>query len=60
MSVSKKLHLICGACGDSEQLSFKIEQEGHDIDGNLVPAVFITCHNCGELSSLDDHIEEME
>jgi len=58
--MSKKLHLICGACGDSEELSFRIDLEGKDIDGKLLPAVFVTCWNCGELSSLDDHIDEVE
>ena len=56
--MSKKMHIICGMCGCDDELSFRIEPEGHDIDGKLVPAVYINCDNCGTLTTLDDHMPE--
>lgn len=57
----KKLHLICGMCGCSEMLSFKIDPTGGcDNDGNEYPSVDIYCENCSTLTTLDEHIDEVK
>ena len=55
----KDLHIICGKCGSNVMLEFRIDPTGNcDNDGVEYPAVFITCNNCSNLSSLDDTINE--
>lgn len=56
----KKLHLICGICGCAEMLSFRINLKGGcDEAGEEVPAVLISCGNCSTLTSLAEHIKEI-
>ena len=50
------LHIICGKCGCNNMLEFKLCLDGNDKDECVYPAVFITCGNCGTLSSLDDEV----
>ena len=52
------LHLICGNCGCNNMWSYKIDLEGHDVDGKLLPAVFLSCGNCSTLHDLADTAEE--
>jgi len=56
--MSKKLHIICGMCGCADELDFHIDLEGNDVDGKLVPAVYISCDNCCTLTTLDEHMPE--
>jgi len=56
--VMAKLHVICGNCGSNEFLKYEIEPEGHDYDGELRPAVFISCENCTTLHDLSNTVSE--
>jgi hypothetical protein len=38
-------------------LTYRINPTGTDIDGELSPAVFISCGNCATLSDIDESIE---
>lgn len=49
-----RLHLICGNCGCDDMWSYKIAPEGDDLDGILMPAVYIYCGNCATLHNLGD------
>ncbi len=44
-----RLHLICGNCGYNDMWSYRIAPEGTDIDGELFPAVYLSCGNCATL-----------
>ena len=52
------LHMICGKCGCSTMLSFRLNLDGCDVGESIYPAVFISCDNCGTLTSLDEIIED--
>jgi uncharacterized Zn finger protein len=57
--INPPLHIICGKCGNKNELTFKINSTGNcDEDGNEYPAVFISCGNCGTLTGLDEVIDE--
>ncbi|MDO8728378.1 MAG: hypothetical protein Q7K26_00635 [bacterium] len=53
-----KLHLICGNCGCNNMWAYRIDQSGHDIEGQLRPAVFLSCGNCATLHDLADTATE--
>ncbi|MBB4861688.1 hypothetical protein HNP46_000499 [Pseudomonas nitritireducens] len=50
-----RLHLICGNCGCKDMFSHVIDPTGHDIRGELFPAVLISCGNCATLHDLSDN-----
>ncbi len=50
-----RLHVICGNCGCNDMWSFSIEPEGRDVDGELLPAVYLACGKCATLHDLADH-----
>ena len=57
--INPPLHIICGKCGNKNELTFKIDHKGNeDEDGNEYPAVYISCGNCGTLTGLDEVIDE--
>lgn len=57
--INPPLHIICGKCGNKNELTFKIDLKGNeDNEGNEYPAVFIYCGNCGTLTGLDEVIDE--
>lgn len=56
--VRARLHVICGNCGCNDMFTYKIEPEGHDIDGQLLPAVYLRCRNCATLHDLADNAQE--
>lgn len=49
-----RLHLICGNCGCNDMWGYRIEPQGTDIDGELFPAVYLSCGNCHTLHDLSD------
>lgn len=49
-----RLHLICGNCGCADMWTHRIEPKGTDIDGELYPAVYLSCGNCATLHDLAD------
>lgn len=53
-----RLHLICGNCGCNSMWSYRIDPTGHDINGRLCPAVFLTCGNCHTLHDIADNAVE--
>jgi hypothetical protein len=54
-----QLHIICGACGCKDELSFKIDPKGNcDYEGNEYPAVYVYCKNCSFLVNLGDVIPQ--
>lgn len=53
-----RLHLICGNCGCNDSWSYRIVPNGHDINGVLSPAVFLTCDNCTTLHDLADNAKD--
>jgi len=53
-----RLHLICGNCGYNSLWKYRIDPQGHDIDGLLCPAVFLTCGNCHTLHDIADYATE--
>lgn len=53
-----RLHLICGNCGTNDMWSYLIDPQGHDIAGQLQPAVFLSCGNCMTLHDLADTAKE--
>jgi len=54
------LHIICGACGCKDMLSFEIKENGRcDYNGEEHPAVFIYCKNCSFVTNLEDTITEV-
>ena len=50
-----RLHLICGNCGCNDMWSYRIDPEGKDINGELYPAVYLSCGNCAALHDLEDN-----
>lgn len=51
--------MICGMCGCADSFTFKIDPKGnYDKNDNEIPAVFISCGNCGTLTGLDEVITE--
>ena len=57
--INPPLHIICGKCGNKNELTFNIDPKGNeDKNGNEYPAVFISCGNCGTLTGLDEVINE--
>lgn len=65
--VHARLHIICGNCGNNEDLSYKIDLNGIDpgkIDenGNSIfePDCYIYCSNCSTVHSIDDTLQKKE
>jgi len=57
--INPPLHIICGKCGNKNDLTFNIDPKGNeDKDGNEYPSVSISCGNCGTLTGLDEVINE--
>lgn len=56
--VRARLHVICGNCGCNDMFTYKIDPEGHDVDGQLLPAVTLCCGNCATLHDLADNARE--
>jgi hypothetical protein len=53
------LHMICGKCGNRNELSFEINPKGAcSFEGVEFPAVFVICGNCTTLSDLSETIQE--
>lgn len=50
--INPPLHIICGRCGNKNDLTFKI------IDDEEEPYVSISCKNCGTLTGLDEVLTE--
>lgn len=50
--INPPLHIICGRCGNKNDLSFKINFNEESAE------VYITCGNCGTLTGLDEVITE--
>lgn len=50
-----RLHLICGNCGCNDMWSYRIDPEGADIDGAMLPTVYLFCGNCSTLHELSDN-----
>ncbi|HBO5516274.1 TPA: hypothetical protein L4559_005204 [Pseudomonas aeruginosa] len=40
--------------------TYKIDPEGHDVDGKLLPAVFLSCGNCSTIHDLADNAKVKE
>ncbi len=58
--INPPLHIICGKCGNKNELTFNIDPKGNeDKNDNEYPAVFISCGNCGTLTGLDEVINEI-
>ncbi len=53
-----RLHLICGNCGCNDMWSYRIDPHGHDVEGVLCPAVFLSCGNCATVHDLADTARE--
>ncbi|MDK9790650.1 hypothetical protein [Vibrio sp. D431a] len=49
--MGKKAHLICAKCGDDEYIKFKYIAPSTEDCGT---GVFISCGNCGELTSVEE------
>ncbi len=49
-----RLRLICGNCGCNDMWGYRIEPQGTDIDGELFPAVYLSCGNCHTLHDLSN------
>ena len=47
-----RLHLICGNCGCNDRWSYKIVVDGNDVNGELLPAVWLLCGNCTTLHDI--------
>lgn len=56
--VHARLTVTCDICERGDMLEYSIEPEGHDVDGQLLPAIFIHCRNCGTLHDLADNATE--
>nr|CEK42357.1 hypothetical protein PQBR57_0404 [Pseudomonas fluorescens SBW25] len=54
-----RLHLICGNCGCNSMWSYRIDPKGHDVEGELRPAVFLSCGNCSTLHDIADNAREL-
>jgi uncharacterized Zn finger protein len=52
------LHMICGKCGNKNELSYSIVKEIDDETGEDKQEVSIFCDNCGTLTYLSEIIEE--
>ena len=47
--------MICGFCGSKDFLTYEIERDGSDIDGeHFEDCVNIRCENCGALTGIDE------
>ena len=55
-----RLHLICGNCGCNDMWTYYINPQGNDFDGELSPAVFLSCGNCATLHNLDINARETD
>jgi len=56
-----RIHIICGICGDNKSMKFEIEKEWDDLsenDNTYKDVVYISCRNCGSLTSLDEIIDQ--
>lgn len=53
-----RLHIICGNCGCNDMWSYRIDPQGHDVNGVLMPAVFLSCGNCATLHDIGDYAKE--
>lgn len=57
--MTKPLHIICGKCGNNENITFEINLTGScNKDGDEIPATFISCPNCSTLTNLTEVISE--
>ncbi len=50
--INPPLHIICGRCGNKNDLTFKINLYDDE------PSVSISCGNCGTLTDLDEVLTE--
>jgi hypothetical protein len=55
--VRANLHVICGNCGCNDEMSYKIEKDGHDFGDRMEDAVHIFCKNCCTLHDLSDTVK---
>jgi uncharacterized Zn finger protein len=50
--INPPLHIICGRCGNKNDLTFKIIIDDEE------PYVSISCENCGTVTGLDEVLKE--
>lgn len=56
--LNPNIHIICGKCGCNHMFSFETKKEINDDTDEEMIVVYISCHNCGTLSALDEIIKE--
>jgi len=56
--LNPNIHIICGKCGCNHMFSFEIKKEINDNTNKEVMVVYVSCDNCGTLTSLDELMEE--
>ena len=53
--------MICGFCGSKDYLTYEIERDGSDIDGeHFEDCVYIRCGNCSALTEIDEVLKRHE
>lgn len=57
MKKNPDVHIICGKCGCSTMIKFKLSEEEND-DGKKITVVYLICDNCSTVTGLDELIEQ--
>jgi len=52
-----RVHIICGMCGNKNEIKFKISMENDGDSGEDEIRVNLICNNCSTLTGLDEIIE---
>lgn len=55
-----RIHVICGICGSNKMFEYKISEEIGDDTEETYNEVYISCKNCGSLTSLSELMPEEE
>ena len=59
--MSKRVHIICGMCGCSDRMSYKVNPKGHcNNEGIESLAVCLLCKNCTSLTDLREIIPDRD
>ncbi len=57
--INPPLHIICGRCGNKNDLCFEIDPDGNcDTNDNVHASVSVICNNCNTLTGLDEVIPQ--
>lgn len=57
MKTNPDVHIICGKCGCSTMMKYKLSEEKND-DGKKITVVYLICNNCNTLTGLDELIKQ--